>query len=110
MAPKKWYAVRKGHHTGIFESWDDCKQAIDGFSGAQYKSFKSAADAQAYLTGSTTGAPPAAAGSATAAGAGAQRGGAAAAAGRKFYAVARGRQVGIFESWPQVGCTGCSMG
>ena len=36
---KKYYTVWKGHHTGIFESWDDCKAQIKDFQGAQYKSF-----------------------------------------------------------------------
>ena len=30
-----WY----GHRTGIFPTWDDCKAAINGVKGAQYKSF-----------------------------------------------------------------------
>ena len=36
---KKYYTVWKGHHTGVFESWDDCKAQIKDFKGAQYKSF-----------------------------------------------------------------------
>jgi ribonuclease HI len=36
---KKYYAIWKGHHTGIFESWEDCKAQIKDFQGAQYKSF-----------------------------------------------------------------------
>jgi ribonuclease HI len=36
---KKYYAVWKGHNTGVFESWDDCKAQIKDFQGAQYKSF-----------------------------------------------------------------------
>ncbi|NND52662.1 MAG: ribonuclease H [Flavobacteriaceae bacterium] len=36
---KKYYAVWKGHHTGVFEKWDDCKAQIKDFKGAQYKSF-----------------------------------------------------------------------
>lgn len=36
---KKYYTVWKGHHTGIFESWNDCKAQIKDFKGAQYKSF-----------------------------------------------------------------------
>jgi len=36
---KKYYAVWKGHHAGVFESWDDCKAQIKDFHGAQYKSF-----------------------------------------------------------------------
>ena len=38
---KKYYTVWKGHHTGVFESWDDCKAQIKDFKGAQYKSFSS---------------------------------------------------------------------
>jgi ribonuclease HI len=36
---KKYYTVWKGHHTGVFDSWDDCKAQIKDFQGAQYKSF-----------------------------------------------------------------------
>ena len=36
---KKYYTVWKGHHTGVFESWDDCKAQIQGYEGAIYKSF-----------------------------------------------------------------------
>ena len=36
---KKYYTVWKGHHTGVFETWDDCKSQIANFEGAQYKSF-----------------------------------------------------------------------
>ena len=36
---KKYYTVWKGHHTGVFETWEDCKAQIKDFKGAQYKSF-----------------------------------------------------------------------
>jgi len=36
---KKYYTVWKGHHTGVFESWNDCKAQIKDYQGAQYKSF-----------------------------------------------------------------------
>lgn len=36
---KKYYTVWKGHNTGVFDSWDDCKAQIKDFQGAQYKSF-----------------------------------------------------------------------
>ncbi len=36
---KKFYTVWKGHHTGVFESWEDCKAQIKDFKGAKYKSF-----------------------------------------------------------------------
>jgi hypothetical protein len=111
MAPKKWYAVRRGHRTGLFESWDECQAATVGFSGAVYKSFKSREDAQAWLSGSSSGAvAPAAAAAAVnppvagrSSGAAAGGGGSGGGGGGKVYAVARGRHVGIFESWEQVG-------
>jgi len=53
MAKKKLYAVKKGKKTGIFETWEACKASVDGYSGAQYKSFFSKEEAQAYLTGTT---------------------------------------------------------
>ena len=36
---KKFYTVWKGHNTGVFDSWDDCKAQIKDYQGAQYKSF-----------------------------------------------------------------------
>ena len=36
---KKYYVVWKGNETGVFDSWDKCKKQIEGFTGAQYKSF-----------------------------------------------------------------------
>ncbi|MGB6268276.1 MAG: ribonuclease H family protein [Olleya sp.] len=36
---KKYYTVWKGHHTGVFETWDDCKAQIKDYQGAIYKSF-----------------------------------------------------------------------
>lgn len=42
----KYYVVWKGHNTGIFESWEDCKAQIKDFKGAQYKSFGSFSDAK----------------------------------------------------------------
>ena len=51
MAKKKVYAVRKGKTTGIFYTWDACKAAVDGFSGAVYKGFFTEEEARAYLEG-----------------------------------------------------------
>ncbi len=36
---KKHYVVWKGRKTGVFNSWSICKQQVDGFEGAEYKSF-----------------------------------------------------------------------
>lgn len=52
MAVKKVYAVRKGRQTGLFQTWSDCQQQIIGFSGAEYKSFKTLEEAEQYMEGS----------------------------------------------------------
>lgn len=46
---KKYYAVKVGMTTGIFETWEECKANVDGYPGALYKSFKSLSDAYAYM-------------------------------------------------------------
>lgn len=48
---KKYYTVWKGHHTGVFESWDDCKAQIKDFKGAQYKAFETFEAAKKALKG-----------------------------------------------------------
>lgn len=53
MAKKKTYAVRKGRQPGLYDDWDDCKAQVDGFPGAEYKSFTARADAEAYLNART---------------------------------------------------------
>lgn len=49
MAAKKVYAVRRGRVTGILDDWDACKAAVDGYPGAEYKSFKTLEEARDYL-------------------------------------------------------------
>lgn len=51
MAKKKVYAVRKGKKTGLFYTWDECKAAIDGYSGAVFRGFLTEEEAKAYLEG-----------------------------------------------------------
>lgn len=48
MAKKKqkYYVVWFGNPTGIFNTWAECKKAIAGVSGAQYKSFDSLKEAK----------------------------------------------------------------
>nr|DAV25060.1 MAG TPA: RNAseH-like protein [Caudoviricetes sp.] len=36
----KIYAVKKGLVPGLYNSWDECKAQVNGYSGAEYKSFK----------------------------------------------------------------------
>ena len=45
---KKYYAVRAGRKTGIFETWDECRAQTTGFKGASFKSFPTLAEAEAY--------------------------------------------------------------
>lgn len=45
----KFYAVKAGRQTGIFNSWEECKKQVDGYPSASYKSFKTAAEAAAYI-------------------------------------------------------------
>lgn len=49
MAKKKIYAVAKGKTVGLFDTWEACKNSVDGFSGAIYKSFTDKGEAQAFL-------------------------------------------------------------
>ena len=49
MAAKKYYGVKKGKLTGVFNSWQACKASVDGYSGAEYKGFSTLEDAKAYL-------------------------------------------------------------
>lgn len=38
---QKFYAIWKGHKTGVFRTWEETQTHIKGFPGAQYKSFDS---------------------------------------------------------------------
>lgn len=49
--PSKYYAVKNGKKTGIFRTWDECKAVVNGYPGAQYKSFLSLEEAQSYMNG-----------------------------------------------------------
>ena len=51
----KIYAVRKGRVPGLYNTWEECREQVDGFSGAEFKSFATTEQAQAYLDGT----PPA---------------------------------------------------
>ena len=49
MAAKKYYGVKQGNITGVFNSWQACKDSVDGYSGAEYKGFATLEEAAAYL-------------------------------------------------------------
>lgn len=52
MAKKKYYAVRKGFTTGVFETWEECKESVNGYSGAEYKSFSTLEEAHDFVENS----------------------------------------------------------
>ena len=58
MAAKKYYAVKRGKITGVFKSWDECRNAVEGYPGAQYKGFASLGEADEYLGGGMENASP----------------------------------------------------
>lgn len=45
----KYYAVKNGRQTGIYNSWSECEAQVKGYKGALYKSFASYDDACDYL-------------------------------------------------------------
>lgn len=47
----RFYAVRKGKKTGIFETWEECRDSVSGYSCAEYKSFPTIGQAEEYLSG-----------------------------------------------------------
>jgi len=51
MTKKKYYAVVRGKTEGIFETWNECKNCVEGVKGALYKSFASHEEAVAFLNG-----------------------------------------------------------
>lgn len=49
MGKEKFYAVKVGKQTGIFKTWEECKQSINGYPGAIHKSFNNKKDAELFL-------------------------------------------------------------
>lgn len=49
----KFYAVKAGRKIGIFNSWEECKEQVNGFPNAVYKSFGSFEEAENYFSKTT---------------------------------------------------------
>ncbi len=45
----KYYVVWHGRRPGIYNSWEECKEQVEGFSGAKYKSFETLEQAKEAL-------------------------------------------------------------
>lgn len=46
---KKYYAVKNGRVPGIYKTWDECKEQVHGFPGAEFKGFELLSDAEAFI-------------------------------------------------------------
>lgn len=46
---KKYYAVKKGKTPGIYGTWDECKEQVSGYSGAEYKKFNTESEALEFI-------------------------------------------------------------
>jgi ribonuclease HI len=46
---ENYYVVKRGHKTGIFKTWLECKSAVDGFKSPIFKKFTSFDDANAFF-------------------------------------------------------------
>ncbi|MEG0153557.1 MAG: RNase H1/viroplasmin domain-containing protein [Cellulosilyticaceae bacterium] len=49
----KFYGVKAGREIGVYKTWDECVEQVKGFSGADYKSFKSEQEANDFVYGVT---------------------------------------------------------
>ena len=54
----KYYAVAKGHNSGIYTDWVTTNENVKGFSGAVYEGFDSREEAQRYLDTYNAANPP----------------------------------------------------
>ena len=45
----KWYAVYRGRTPGVYRTWAEAEPLVKGFTGAQYKSFATEAEARAFM-------------------------------------------------------------
>ena len=51
---KKYYVVWKGKKEGVFDTWEECKQQVEGFTSPLYKSFTTLEEAEkAFQKGSS---------------------------------------------------------
>ena len=46
MKKQKFYVVWQGRSTGIFSTWESCREQVENVENAQYKSFESREEAE----------------------------------------------------------------
>jgi len=49
MGKNKFYAVRKGHKSGIYMTWPACQIQIKGYASPEYKGFRTLEEAEYFL-------------------------------------------------------------
>lgn len=47
--PSHFYAVARGRAPGVYRTWTEAKEQVDGFAGARYKKFPTRAAAEAFV-------------------------------------------------------------
>ncbi|KUI67792.1 Ribonuclease H [Cytospora mali] len=77
---QRFYAVRAGKIPGVYLTWAECQAMINGFAGANYKSFGTAEEAELYVAGKNPNPDTAP---------------------TRFYAVAVGNKPGIYTEWTE---------
>lgn len=77
---ERFYAVRAGRIPGVYTTWAECQNMINGFQGAVYKAFPSREEAALFAAGKNPnpGSTP-----------------------DRFYAVAVGNRPGIYTEWTE---------
>ncbi|MBU8789979.1 ribonuclease H family protein [Oceanobacillus caeni] len=50
----KFYAVKRGRKEGVYTSWNECKEQVNGFPNAIYKSFPTYKEAENFIGGKGT--------------------------------------------------------
>ncbi|PAP75074.1 RNase H1/viroplasmin domain-containing protein [Rubrivirga marina] len=45
----KFYAVRRGRRRGVYETWAEAQEQVALYPGAEHRSFRTRAQAEAYL-------------------------------------------------------------
>ncbi|KAM4771200.1 ribonuclease H1-like [Rhinophrynus dorsalis] len=56
------YAVRRGRQTGVFKTWEECREQVHRYPSARYKKFPSYRQAQNFVEGSDYSSPHSSAG------------------------------------------------
>lgn len=51
---RKFYVVWEGREPGVYDTWEDCQEQVDGYPGAKYKSFSSQTAATIAFRGDTS--------------------------------------------------------